>query len=341
MRKSSLILGTLIAAAIVLPAQAQKAGLPDAIKKLIPAAQKEKELMVWGSTLNPRQTKAINKSFNAFYGTSIEITHKGGRHGAKANEIARAFKNNIPSEVDIFWTAIPKTLTDAKMVVTVDWAGTFGLDKALQMGKGGLQTHHSNSLLVTVNTGLAKPSDYPKKYEDLLSPKWKGKIAIPRSPFPWVLLSYAIGEDKSAALLTKLLKTQNPKKYPRYHNVRAHVLSGEFAIGLGTDAFIQIKKGAPVAHPDMDIMVVNSSGAFIMVTSKSKNAAKLWGYWAVSKEGQATLHEQRGYSLVQTKGTDLNTYAMGRKLYKVPLAWRYKNQGRLLKKFSAIMKGAK
>ena len=91
-----------------------------------------------------------------------------------------------------------------------------------------------------------------------------------------------------------------------------------------------------MAHPNMNIMVVNSSGAFIMVTSKAKNAAKLWGYLAVSAEGQATIHDQRGYSLVQTKGTDLNTYASGRKLYKVPLEWRYKNQGRLLKK-SALL----
>ncbi len=42
MRKNTLVLGTLIAIGLALPAQAQKAGLPDAIKKLIPAAQKEK-----------------------------------------------------------------------------------------------------------------------------------------------------------------------------------------------------------------------------------------------------------------------------------------------------------
>jgi ABC-type Fe3+ transport system substrate-binding protein len=72
---------------------------------------------------------------------------------------------------------------------------------------------------------------------------------------------------------------------PRYHDVRARVVSGEFAIGMATDSFNDIAKGAPVRHANLDAVVVNSSGAFLLADSKNQAAAKLWGYWAVSAEG--------------------------------------------------------
>lgn len=314
------------------------AGLPDAVKALVPAAQKEGKALVWGTTLNPRQTAAINKSFNAFYGINVKLTHNGGRHGTKANELAQAFRRGVPTGVDIFWTAIPKALIDAGALEKFNWTKTFGLDSSLDMGGYGLRTHHSNSLLITVNSNLMKKQGYPRDYDDLLKPVWRGKIAIPRSPYPWVMFSYAFGEQKAETLLRALLTKQNVKLLPRYPNVRQRVVSGEYALGLGTDAFFQIRKGAPVAHPPMKALVVNSSGAFLLKDSKSKNVAKLWGYWAVSPEGQETLSRVRGYSLVQTKGTDLNAYAQGKKLYSVPMAWRMKNQDRLVPKFAKIIK---
>ena len=163
------------------------AGLPASVKALVPAAQTQGSLLVWKTTLNPRQISAMSNAFNGYYGTSIELAHKGGRQDIKARQMAFASKKGVPTGVDVFWTPVPKSLIDANALVAV----------------------------------------------------------------------------------------------------------------------------------------------------------KLWGYWAVSPEGQKTLERVRGYSLVGTKTSKLYEYTKSRKVYRVPLDWRMKNQGRLVGKFVKIIKAAR
>lgn len=309
------------------------------VKALIPAAQKEGKATIFGTTLNPRQVKAFNKSFNAFYGTKIKLNQIGGRHTRKSAEVVQAIKKGVPSGLDVFWTSSPRVLIGGNALTKFNWAKEFGLSKDSQLGEYGLRTHDGHLNWVTINTNLVKPSDEPRTYDDLLDPKWKGKIAMPRSPSPWMTLAFAVGEDKAEQLLRGLLTKQKVKQLPRYPDVRARVVGGEFAIGIGTDAFAEIKKGAPVKHPNMDIVTLSSSGAYILRDAKSPNIAKLWGYWAVSPAGQATLEEQRGYSLATTPGTDVYKYVQGKKVFNVGFKWRLKNDARLIKKYRAILKG--
>ena len=333
------VAGALLCAVTVVSARA--ADLPAAVMALVPVAQKEGSLLVWGTTLNPRQIAAMSKDFNGYYGTGIELTHKGGRQDIKAKQMAFAFKQGVPTGADVFWSPVPKSLIDASALVPVNWASEFGIDPSLQMGKYGIKTHHSTSLFMTLNSDLIKVGEGPRNYQDLLNPKWRGKIAIPRSAFPWFLFAYAYGEETAEKTLTGLLKNQNVKMLPRYHDVRARVVAGEFAIGMASDSFKDIEKGAPVRHANLDAVVVNSAGGFILADSKSKAAAKLWGYWTVSPEGQKTMERVRGYSLVGTKTSQLYEYTKSRKVYRVPLDWRMKNQGRLVGKFVKILKAAR
>ncbi|NQU68984.1 MAG: extracellular solute-binding protein [Rhodospirillales bacterium] len=294
--------------------------------------------MVWGIPLNPRQITGMNKGFNEFYGTNIQITHRGGAHGVKAGEIARAYKAGVPSGVDVFWTAAPASVIKAGALVKIDWHKEFGVDPSLQMSEYGVTTHNSTATMIMVNTNLVKVSEEPRSYDDLLDPKWKGRIAITRSPRPWMQVVYGLGEAKADQLLNGLLDTQKVRILPRVMDVRARVLSGEYAVGMSADAFKEVEKGAPVRHPNMDNLLLNTGGAWILKDSKAQNIGRLWGFWAVSEEGQQTLHKVRGFSLVTTKNTALNKYASGRKTHVMPADWRLKNQRRLVKKYSAILK---
>lgn len=317
------------------------ADIPASVKALIPAAQKEGEATIFGTTLNPRQVAAFNKSFNTFYGTRIKLNQIGGRHTRKSAEVVQALRNNVPSGLDVFWTSSPPVLINGGALRKFNWSKAFGLSPNMMLGEYGIRTHDGHLNMVTVNTNLVKRSEEPRTYADLLNPKWRGKIAAPRSPSPWAMLSYAIGEEEAVKFLRQLLTKQKLKLLARYPDVRARVVGGEFAIGIGTDAFAEISKGAPVRHPDMDIVVLNTQGAYILKDAKHPNVAKLWGYWAISKQGQKTLEKQRGYSLAGTKGSALHAYVQGKKVSNVPFEWRMKNDKRLAKKFRAILKQKK
>jgi len=338
--KISTILGglTLLASTVTF---AVAADLPNSVKKLVPAAVKEGEATVFGTTMNPRQVKMMNDGFNSFYGTKIKLNQVGGRHTRKRVEVVRALKNNVPTGLDLFWTSSPRYLIKNNAIVKFNWSKEFGLSKSLMQGEYGIKTHDSYLTMVTINTKLVKSADAPKSYSDLLKPKWKGKLAMPRSPSPWIYYSYAFGEKKAEQYLQALLKKQKIKTLPRYPDVRSRIIAGEYAIGLGTDAWAEIRKGAPVKHPDMDMVILAARGAYIVKDSKSPNIAKLWGYWVVSEPGQKTIHDVRGYSLISTKSGDMYKYVQGKKVIDVPYDWRMKNEARLGKKFRSVLRGKK
>lgn len=331
-----------IAVAVLLacPAWAQPANLSDAVRALIPLAEEEGALHVYGATLNPRQVRAFADSFNDYYGIDIDFTMSGGLHSAKASEVAMAHRAGVPTGIDVFWTGLISAMVETGALMDVDWAGTYGANESLTMGRWGLRTHDGHQSLVTVNTNRVSASDAPNSYKDLLDPKWRGRIVMPRSPYPWITMSYAMGEEETIALVSNLVSDQEPKMLARYADIRARVLSGEFPVAVGTDIFSLRNRGAPVTHPDMDLLVLSSSGAFVLAGAEHPAAAKLWGLWAVSPEGQATLEETRSYSLAETPDTALNAYAAGRRVVHVPFEWRLQHHDRLAKTFLEILNRA-
>lgn len=333
-------LAVLILLLVASPVAAQDADLPDAVRALIPLAEEEGTLHVYGATLNPRQVRAFSKSFNDYYDTDIDITMSGGLHSSKASEVAMAHRAGVPTGIDVFWTGLISAMVDTGALMDVDWAGTYGADPTLTMGQWGLRTHDGHQSMVTVNTNRVSAEDAPKTYNDLLDPKWQGRIVLPRSPYPWIAMTYALGEAETISLLSGLMTQQQPKMLARYADIRARVLSGEFPIAIGTDIFSLKRRGAPVDHPDIDLLVLSSSGAFVLKDAEHPAAAKLWGLWAVSPDGQATLEEARGYSLATTPGTALNTYAEGRNVVHVPFDWRLENHDRLAEIYLAILEKA-
>lgn len=334
------LVGLFATAAVLfaVPATATSADLPEAVKKLIKPAQAEGEATVFGTTMNPRQVAMMNKGFNSFYGTNIKLNQVGGRHTRKRVEVIRALKNNVPTGLDLFWTSSPRALIAGDAIVKFDWAGEFGVPKNLMEGEYGIKTHDSYLNLVTINTNLVKAADEPKSYDDILDPKWKGRVAMPRSPAPWVLFSYAFGEENAQKYLETLLRKQEVKLLARYPDVRSRIIGGEFAVGLGTDAWAEIAKGAPVKHPDVDTVILAARGAYIVKDAKAPNIARLWGYWAVTPAGQKTLHEVRGYSLVSSKSGYMYNYIQGKKVLDVPFDWRMNNEARLSKRFREVLR---
>lgn len=322
------------------PAAAQQAAtLPAPVAALVPAAKREGEATIFGLTLNPTQVDAFSKAISAYYGFPIKLNMFGALHVQKTVEVVEAVRNGAPSGMDVFWTSAEniETLQRGGALASYDWIGELGLDPALKFGAFGLRAHDGMLTNVTYSTEMVKPDQAPKSYDDLLDPKWKGRIAAPRSPGPWVNLSYAIGEEKTAALLTSLVKTQQLRILPRYPDVLARVVNGEFPLGIGTEAFIEIRKKAPVAHADLDIMVIAPWGFTITKDARHPALAKLWGYWATTKEGQAALDQIRGIAVVTAAGTDVAAFAKGKKVFVVPYDYMVQNAERLNKQYGEIL----
>ncbi len=148
------------------------------------------------------------------------------------------------------------------------------------------------------NTKLVPPGTQPKTFEDLLDPKWKGKMAwrigtSTGTPLFFTNLRKAWGEEKARAYFEKL-KEQKIINFGAgsARTLVDRVMASEYAIGLQVFAHhpvISAGKGAPV---DTQLMEPVASVAAPMQITKGlthPHAAMLLVDFILSKEGQTIL----------------------------------------------------
>src|SRR5439155_10084312 len=100
------------------------------------------------------------------------------------------------------------------------------------------------------NTNLVKKADLPKSYDDLLDPKWKGRIAIEADDSDWFAgLVGQLGQERGTKLFRDIAAT-NGFSVRKGHTLLANlVAAGEVPLALTVFNYTaeQLKrKGAPV-----------------------------------------------------------------------------------------------
>jgi iron(III) transport system substrate-binding protein len=145
------------------------------------------------------------------------------------------------------------------------------------------------------NTDLVPKGTEPKSYEDLLDPKWKGKMtwssrsSTTSAPGFIGIVTAAMGEEKAHAYLRELAKQNITPLTESARQVLDQVIAGEYSIALeivNSHAAISAAKGAPVGWTQPQ-----PSEAVFSVLSMTKaaphpNAAKLLFDFLVGPDGQ-------------------------------------------------------
>ena len=146
---------------------------------------------------------------------------------------------------------------------------------------------------IAYNTDLVKGDDIPKGWEDLLNPKWQGKIGIAdlKSSLgytaEWQVINKQIGGD----FLAKLGK-QKLKVYASGAPASAALGAGEVALladQLITNVVPVKEKGAPVAWVIPDKTTSLDDYVALVAKAKHPNAAKLFTSYIMSSEGADIL----------------------------------------------------
>jgi iron(III) transport system substrate-binding protein len=153
--------------------------------------------------------------------------------------------------------------------------------------KGYWTSNYTNSHIVVYNTALVPKDQAPKKWEDLLDPKWKGKIALDAKDFEWFanMLKF-MGEEKGLAFMKKLA-AQDLRIQAGHTLLTQLVAAGELslAVAMYGHRVEQMKKlGAPLEWVGMNPVVLNLHPIALSAHVSNPNAGKLLIDYLLSKD---------------------------------------------------------
>ena len=153
-------------------AESTSAQTPD----LIQAAKKEGEVVVFGSLEND-VAAAINNGFEAKHG--IKTHYFRGSSTVIIDRITTEHRTGKMSSDVVYTTAEPMKFINKEKGLLARYVSPSAknYDKKLIDDFFG-PNYRSVIIGFVYNKSMIKPEDAPKSYDDIVNPKWKGKIAM-------------------------------------------------------------------------------------------------------------------------------------------------------------------
>ena len=196
-------------------------------------------------------------------------------------------------DIDTTYSDLPSAapLLDKNDVLNVDWA-KLGVPSDLLLTQDGVTVARTERevLGLTYNTNLVKPSDLPNTWQDLINPKWAGKIITdPRGKY-LSGLGIAWGQDKAVSWFKQFLSVDKPVLVNGATASMEKLGSGEALLGTSahdSETAEQQANGLPVAIKYLDVVPTADYFAVIMKGAPHPEAAACWFAWFVSPQGQA------------------------------------------------------
>ena len=282
---------------------------------LVQAAKAEKELTLlggggtWGDADGQ---KLLENGFNKKYGLNVRIKFvPGPAMTDMARRIADEFKAGQKSASDLFLGSESHfvELTRSDALTRFSWREAFPNIPAAMIEMDGRMLREATRYIgISYNQQLVAEKDVPRRLDDLLNPKWKGKIASTPYAASFDRLASVIGLEKTREFLKRF--TQNVAGLIRCGE-EERLASGEFVIlGLNCgnyEAERAQRQGMPInARVLTDVPIVGYWYLSIPKNSAHPNMATLFAGFLVTPEGQKLRYESVGATAHLIEGTPAN-----------------------------------
>ena len=343
--KVKLTLPTITVLAIALTAASVPVHAQSGLEDIIKLAAEEGSVTINSSTTRyPRETgPAFSKAISEKYGIDLDvelITSQPVPVGA--GQIVEETKAGIEPSYDVFPLPLSftKAISDGGAIEDIDWIGA-GVDPELVDPMGNSVWIYTIPRAVVYNTNLVTGDDIPTKLEDLLDPKWKGKIAGPGFGDAYSMVSVPVlGEEKAAEWLKALYDDQELSVIRSMTDVPNRVANGEFAIGMGVPANYSglVTKGAPIANAPLEKVSGQPYYMFVVKDAPHPNAATLLTYFmCCTAEGKETLLEQMGAAFFDTPDSEAYTLGSEGRGVTPTAEWQLNEQARVGAEFDTLI----
>jgi iron(III) transport system substrate-binding protein len=157
----------------------------------------------------------------------------------------------------------------------------------------GLWTAYMNNVMVSVyNTRQVKKDETPRTLEDLLKPRWKGKLAMDSQSYVWfgTILQH-LGEEAGLRFMRRL-NEQNLSHQRGRRLMTQLVAAGEFDMAVETNLNSVLslsRQGAPLWFAPMPPYFLTPSLVFVNANAPHPYAGALFTDFLLSEEGQKII----------------------------------------------------
>lgn len=176
------------------------------------------------------------------------------------------------------------------------------------------------------NTKKLPKDQIPETYDEVLNPKFKGRISVDTDLKEYIMLAQVWGMEKTKHYLKKLGELK-PKFHPNNTVITQMIAAGEVLMGPGVIRRIPLyefkAKGAPIdwraLKPDVPLDLLLQG---VMSNAPHPNAARLFAYWIHgSPEWLDGMKECNGYGNAMVPGNHHQQTLKGLNL--VPFGWEW------------------
>ncbi|MGH7853076.1 MAG: ABC transporter substrate-binding protein [Candidatus Binatia bacterium] len=301
-----------------------QAAIAAPIDDLIAAAKKEGVIeLLAPSTTGDKGAQALGNAFNKKYGLNIKInyTPSSNMTGDVAKLVMGAASRAIPEwDLMLVTDAHHATVWGKALHQPFDYA-KLGIARELIQYDNGVISLANQFVLPAYNKTILRAQDVPKRWEDLLDPKWKGgKLGVSTATHhlsrlavgPW-------GEAKTAEFVGALAK-QEPI-LGTLANLYNRLLVGEILlISTLTDSFISQAKrdNAPIVFAEgLDPVISPTYNAGVPKGARHPNVGHLFAVFLTNLEAQELWEKHNGQTSALIPGTTAYKYAQGKRLLQM------------------------
>ncbi len=275
----------------------------DREKRILEGAKKEREVVVYTS-LNLKDSVPIVEVFEKKYGVKVQLWRSSSEKVLqRATAEARAGRFSC----DILETNGPEMEAMHREQLLEEFFSPHFKD--LPPAAFPRHRHYVadrfNFFTIAYNTNLVKANEVPDTYEDLIHPRFAGRVGIEASDVDWFgAVVKSMGEERGLAFFRKLAAAK-PEIRSGHTLMAELVASGE--IPLAATIYLVVK-GAPIRWKALKPTFGRPNAIGVARRAPHPYAALLFADFMLSLEGQTILKERNRVPSSRAVDTHLNKF---------------------------------
>ncbi len=261
----------------------------------IERAQREEEI-VWYTAMNVQDAESLLRIFRDRYPFLRLTILRGSGEQVRSRILADAQAKRYG------WDVVSFNVLDVEMLNQEGLLASYhspeagsGFPPGAVDPAGHWAAIYVRQYVIAYNTRLVKGDEAPKRWEDLLEPRWKGRLALDERDVEWyaAMLDYW-GRDKGLRFMRALTR-QMPQRRQGHQALTRQLAAGDFSLALvhASETEAQKRAGLPVDWvKTLDPTVTSATRVAISAQAPHPAAARLLVDFLLSREGQLAIRNR-------------------------------------------------